>query len=246
MKLLTLGSSSRGNSYILKGENETLIIEAGVPLSLVKKALDFDLSSVVAVIVSHSHGDHLGYIRQYLQAGIPVLTGSETFEAKDLEEFRYLFREALPGKGYKIGGFRILAFDLAHDVSCLGYHINHPESGNILFLTDTFYCPYTFENLNHIMIEANYADDILDRNILAGHVHPAFRPRLMYTHMEIETTKGVLKANDLSQVNNIILIHLSDGNSDQDRFAREVREVTGKQVYIADKGLNISLNITPY
>jgi phosphoribosyl 1,2-cyclic phosphodiesterase len=196
--------------------------------------------------VSHSHGDHFGYIRQYLQAGIPVLTGSETFKAKDLEEFRYLFREALPGKGYKIGEFRILAFDLAHDVSCLGYHINHPESGNILFLTDTFYCPYTFENLNHIMIEANYADDVLERNILAGRVHPAFRPRLMYTHMELETTKGVLQSNDLSQVSNIILIHLSDGNSDQDRFKREIREATGKQVFIAEKGLQLDLNINPY
>jgi ribonuclease BN (tRNA processing enzyme) len=58
--------------------------------------------------------------------------------------------------------------------------------------------------------------------------------------------KGVLQSNDLSQVSNIILLHLSDGNSDQNRFAKEIREVTGKQVYVAEKGFEISLNKTPY
>ena len=35
------------------------------------------------------------------------------------------------------------------------------------------------------------------------------KPRLIQSHMEINTTKGILKANDLSGVNEIVLIHLS-------------------------------------
>lgn len=46
-----------------------------------------------------------------------------------------------------------------------------------------------------------------------------------------------LKANDLSKVREIWLLHLSDGNSDAERFKREVMELTGKPVYIAlEKG----------
>lgn len=246
MKLVVLGSSSRGNSYILKGRSETLIIEAGIKLSQVKEALDFDISPVAAVLVSHSHNDHAEFMEQYLQAGIPILAGKETFQSKDLQKYDYLFREVKPGHGYKIGNFKVVGFDLAHDVPCLGYHISHPESGNILFLTDTYYCPYTFQNLNHILIETNYAEDIVERAVLSGSLHPAVRPRLMYTHIELETAKKILKANDLSKVINIILIHLSDGNSNQERFVREIRELTGKAVYAADKGLEIEMNTEPY
>jgi ribonuclease BN (tRNA processing enzyme) len=55
-----------------------------------------------------------------------------------------------------------------------------------------------------------------------------------------------LKRNDLSQVNNIILIHLSDGSSNEARFIREVTEQTGKRVFAADKGIEVELSNMPY
>ena len=72
------------------------------------------------------------------------------------------------------------------------------------------------------------------------------RPRLLKSHMEIETTKGLLSANDLSQTQNIVLIHLSDGNSNERRFIDEVVRLTGKQVFAANKGLAINLSKVPY
>ena len=59
--------------------------------------------------------------------------------------------------------------------------------------------------------------------------------RVMKSHMSIETAKEFLRVNDLSQVREIWLIHLSDGNSDAERFKREVAELTGKMVFVADK-----------
>jgi len=71
MRFITLGSSSAGNGYLLRASNgETLIIEAGVKLSEVKKALDFDMSKIVGCIVSHQHKDHSGYLYDYQKAGI--------------------------------------------------------------------------------------------------------------------------------------------------------------------------------
>ena len=40
MKLKVLGSNSQGNCYLLEDDHECLIIEAGVPIREVKKALD--------------------------------------------------------------------------------------------------------------------------------------------------------------------------------------------------------------
>ena len=47
-------------------------------------------------------------------------------------------------------------------------------------------------------------------------------------------------------MNEIILIHLSEGNSDEDRFVSEVREVTHKETLAAKAGMSIELNVTPY
>ena len=43
--------------------------------------------------------------------------------------------------------------------------------------------------------------------------------------MEIDTTLEFLRANDLSKVNNIVLLHLSDGNSNVPDFQKRVKEL---------------------
>ena len=48
--------------------------------------------------------------------------------------------------------------------------------------------------------------------------------------------------NDLSNVANIVLLHLSSNNSDEHLFVSEVQKITGKAVYAAKPGLSITLN----
>jgi len=55
MLLNVIGSSSRGNGYVLHSDTEAVIIEAGCPLMEVKKVLNFNISKVVGVCISHAH-----------------------------------------------------------------------------------------------------------------------------------------------------------------------------------------------
>jgi len=64
--------------------------------------------------------------------------------------------------------------------------------------------------------------------------------------MSLQTCKKLLSENDLRGVSNIVLLHLSDGNSDAKKFLREVKEQTGKKVFIAEKGLELPLGETPF
>jgi phosphoribosyl 1,2-cyclic phosphodiesterase len=246
MRLIVLASGSTGNGYLLTSENETLLIEAGVKLSRVKKALHFNMSSIAGCIVSHRHKDHSGYIKEYMDMGITIIANSDVFAAHNIPLDDYRVKIIQDGHGYKVGGFKILPIPANHDVPCHAFIIDHFESGKVLFMTDTFMSEHSFPGLNHIILEANYADDILDDNIRNGRVHPSMRSRLMQTHMEISTCINVLKASDLTNIINIVLCHLSDGNSDEERFIREVREATGKQVYAAKKGMELNFNINPY
>jgi phosphoribosyl 1,2-cyclic phosphodiesterase len=145
------------------------------------------------------------------------------------------------------GGFQFKSFDVKHDAAePVGYIIKHAETGNVLFLTDTYYCEYSFSGLNNIIVEANYCQEIIDRQVELGVLHQKLRNRIISSHMSIDTCIDLLKANDLSQVNNIVLIHLSDNNSDAELFKRKAQEATGKTVHIADVNQVIDFNKNPF
>lgn len=245
MKLQCLGSSSSGNCYILEAANERLIIEAGIPLPEIKKALQWQLRSVAGCLVTHRHNDHSKYLKDVIACGIKVFALRDVFDAKEVRN-RAFCREIEPMHGYKIGGFKVLPLAVNHDVPCVGFLIEHQEMGRLLFVTDTMMFGYIVPGLNHIMIEANYADDIVERNIANGRLAPAMRSRLFESHLELGTTKQILRRQDLQHVHNIVLLHLSNGNSDEQRFIREVRIATGCTTYAATTGMTIELSDIPY
>lgn len=240
MELKVLGSSSKGNCYVLDNGNEALIIEAGIRFTEVKKALDFQINKVVGCLITHQHNDHAKYIKNMADNGFYVLALPEVLADKCVSGSRVIPLNL--GKGYKFGNFKVAPFPACHDVPCVGYLIDHPATGRIMFLTDSCICEYTFLGLNHVMIECNYSDRRLIESINAGRTLSSQRNRLLTSHMELETCKGILRANDLSNVSNVILLHLSENNGDEPEFISEIQKVTGKVVYVAKPGLTIPVD----
>lgn len=245
MKLTVLNSNSRGNCYILQNDTEALVIECGVRFAEVKKALDFNISKVVAVLVSHEHGDHAKAVNDALNAALPVCTSNGTIDALiakgQIKGSRLPI--AVPCKNtFQCGNFKIMPFDVQHDCAePYGFLIHHPETGYILFATDTYYIKYNFPNLSHILIECNYSAEILNENYREGKTIKHVRDRVIQSHMSLDACKELLRSNDLSQVRNIILLHLSSDNSDSEQFLKEIKGATGKRVFIAKKGLELEL-----
>ena len=75
--------------------------------------------------------------------------------------------------------------------------------------------------------------DILNENLKAGKVQGFRKKRIIQSHFNLENVKNFLVANDLSQVREIWLLHLSDQNSDAKQFKKEIMELTGKPVFVA-------------
>jgi len=249
MRLKIINSNSTGNAYILENDQEALLIECGVNFKLIKQALNFNLGKVVGCIVTHEHGDHSKGVYDALKTGLNVYSSAGTHAALGTLS-HHRAKVVNEGQEFRIGQFKIMPFEVKHDVQePFGYLINHPETGTVLFLTDSYYCEYNFlsAGLNNIIIEANYCQRILDKRVQDG-MNPKFlRDRVITSHMSIKTCKDTLASYDLSAVNNIVLIHLSDGNSDAKRFKREVEEQTGKIVHVAEAGLTIeNFHKTPF
>jgi phosphoribosyl 1,2-cyclic phosphodiesterase len=246
MKLKVIGTGSKGNAYILSNGDEALLIEAGVNIKEIKQALDFDYSKVVGCIVSHEHLDHCKSANDLMRLGIDVYTGAKTHQKINGD----VIHKAMPiasRETIKLGNFKIMAFDVKHDaVEPLGFLIEHPDCGKVLFLTDTYYCKYTFPGLNNIIIEANYSKEIIDKKFGPDSDKEFLRNRILKSHFSLANCKDMLKANDLRQVNNIVLIHLSDSNSDEKQFVKEVTELTYKNVCAAFNGMEIDFKKTPF
>jgi phosphoribosyl 1,2-cyclic phosphodiesterase len=247
MNLKIIGTGSKGNAYLLENEQEALLIECGVKVSEIKKALNFNLSKVVGCIVTHEHLDHCKAVNDVLNCGIKVYAShgtSKCFPANNTHRLPLILESK---SALKIGNFKILPFDIKHDAAePMGFLIEHPDCGRVLFLTDTYYCKYTFPGLNNIIIEANYSKEIIDRNFGADSGKEFLRNRILRSHFSLENCKEMLSMNDLSAVNNIVLIHLSDGNSNEAQFQKEVQDLTGKNVSVASNGMQLKFNKTPF
>ena len=217
-----------------------------MPFIKVKKALDFNLEKIRGVLISHEHADHAKYIKQYLEAGINCYVSEATNQALFGGKSQYNVKILREKEQKCIGGFLVKPFPLEHDCYNMGFLVHNFESGLVCYISDTQYCSYRFSGLNQALIEANYSDDIIDRKLLDGTANKFVRDRVLTYHMEFETTKAFLQANDLSKVANIVLLHLSMGNSNQDQFRKEVTALTGKPVFIAEPGLNILLDKQPF
>lgn len=245
MKLKIIGTGSKGNAYLLESNSgEVLLIECGVPVDKIKEALDFNLNKLVGCIMTHEHKDHSRSATELMKLGVDVYSSYKTHKVmNNLGSHRAKsFPESV---SILLGEFQVLSFDVKHDaVDPLGFLIHHKECGKVLFLTDTFFCGYTFTGLNNVIIEANYSKKIISQKY--SDEMEFLKDRILQSHMSLETCCSTLKANDLSQCNNIVLIHLSDTNSNELEFASTVAELTQKNVMVASNGMEINFNKTPF
>jgi phosphoribosyl 1,2-cyclic phosphodiesterase len=249
MELKILGSSSTGNCYVFDNGKEALIIECGVPFQDVKKAVNFNISRIVGCLVSHEHSDHAKYVQNFIDARIDVWMSKGTALAlslynpnsdKSADVLEY-------GISVNIANFNILPFKIQHDAAePFGFLIHHAEMGTVLFATDCNELPYTFNGLNNILIECNHSVRIAEDKLHRGMITEAQSVRTLRNHMSYETCMQTLLENDLSAVNNIVLIHLSDSNSNAVEFQQGIQEATRKTVCVANKGMVLNFNKTPF
>lgn len=232
IEIKSFGSSSAGNAYWVTDGATQLLLEAGIKFRDIQIGLDFRTSSIAGCLVSHEHGDHSKSVKDIMKAGIDVYASYGTFDALRLDG-HHRARPVKAKNPFTIGTWTILPFDIEHDVNePIGFLLANQAGEKLLFITDSFYCKYKFAGISHLMIECNFSLEILNQNIAEGRVPFAMKKRLMRSHFSLENVKDFLRANDLSKVQEIWLLHLSDTNSNAELFKHEIQSLTGKMVII--------------
>ena len=241
MRLKVLGSGSSGNCYMLENENEALIIEAGLPFMEVKKELDFNVIKIVGVLASHTHGDHAKYIGEYGKSGIPVWKPYNTdfYKSCDIKKYGTFEVRTFPNQN-KDRRWLHNNSD-GSECPCYGFHIKHPDMGSLVYATDTEYIRWRFNGVNHIMVEANYDMQFVNRE------EPNYEHRLR-GHMSLPTALDFISTNDNPALRNVVLIHLSDKSADSALFKQKAEETIkyGTDVFVAERGLEVYMNLCPF
>ena len=228
MRFESFYSGSTGNLYRVSDGNTRLLIECGVPIKKIRAALDFKLGEIAACLVTHSHLDHAKAAADIMKAGIDLYCTKGTAEALGLSGHRLHCIKA--GEQFAIDKYAILPFATEHDCNeSIGFLIaSGPEK--LLFATDTFYLKYRFTGLTAIAIECNWSKDTISPD-----TPKVVLDRLYSSHFSLENVVEFLKANDLSKVTSIHLLHLSSDNSDEKLFKQTIERLTGIPVYVAQK-----------
>jgi phosphoribosyl 1,2-cyclic phosphodiesterase len=232
INIKVLATGSTGNCYRVTDGSTPLLLECGIRYKAIQQALNFKVSEIKGCLVTHEHKDHCAGVTEVMKRGIPVCMSAGTAGAIDTDIYHPKVVRAK--EQFTIGTWNILPFDVQHDVSePMGFLMMNQAGEKLLFATDTYYIKYKFKGLTHLMVECNYSMDILNENIASGRVHKAMKNRLIRSHFSLENMKEFLHANDLSKLQSVHLLHLSDTNSNEQLFKEEVQKITGTVVHVA-------------
>ena len=105
-----------------------------------------------------------------------------------------------------------MAFQTEHDAAepC-GWLIRYDPTGETaVYATDTYYLRHTFPGVHYWIVECNYTESILQRQLEEGDLDGKLRTRLLTSHMSLRRLCDALEANDLTELRAIVLIHLSE------------------------------------
>lgn len=231
MRFRAHASASSGNLCSVQGRKGTLLIECGLSLGRIRRALGFLLSEVQGCLVTHHHGDHACSAEALLLCAIDVYASAATWAALGTGQ-HHRAQVVVALEAFVVGEFRVLPFDVRHDAEgALGYMVEDGGGDRLLFACDTAYVPYTFTGLTHIAVECNYSAELLR----AHNADPARAARVLRYHMGLERVLALLAANDLTAVREITLLHLSDRHGDGPAFKRAIEQATGKPVRVAPR-----------
>lgn len=236
LTLKTIGTGSTGNCHALNNNGEILLLDAGLPINVIKKGIDYKVSDVAGCVVTHVHSDHSKGVSKLRMMGIKVYRPYERFGGR-LPLGSFMVNPV----GMSVDGHWLHTNGDGSECPIYAFLIT-AEGKNILYLTDVEYSNYSFknQNLQTMILGCNYEDDA-EMDSVAKEFH------VRLGHASLSTIKEIVKVNKTPSLRHIILCHIS-ASADADRMRREVIDVAGAGVTVdvAVPGKTYNLEDTPF
>ena len=232
MDIKVIASGSTGNATKISDGATSLLLDAGVSVNKLFAGSGFAVSDAHGCFITHEHGDHSCAAKPIAKLGVNVYASAGTFDKLNVSGHR--FRIVKPLEAVTVGTFGVMPFDVTHDAAePLGFLVKSNATGEkLVYFSDTAYVKYTFTGITHLVAECNHGEAELRQSVRSGAIEAELAKRIARSHMSLERLVDFVETNDKSRLKQVYLIHLSDGNSDADRFKREIQGASGAEVYV--------------
>jgi len=255
IELVSIGSSSSGNSYLIKANGTNILLDLGLSATKIVKAIDqcgLAPEDIDAVLITHEHIDHVRSVRTIAKkcpnasfyASRGTMAGCDGFVHVADERCVCVGRR----DSMQIGEAEIRCFGLSHDANePIGYSLSLGDE-QLTVVTDTgIITEEIFEEMcgaDMLVFEANHEEELL-----------MFGPYPYNVKMRIKSdvghlsnvTSGQVLARMLSEhkkpgtVPTIMLAHLSDKNNTPYQARMTIEDILRENGYKRDEHYYITI-----
>ena len=253
VRFMSFSSGSCGNCYYFGDEENGILIDAGVSLRRLKKALEangLSFDSFGAVLVTHDHLDHIRHLGSFCKKLLkPVYATSvlhralarHTFTSDHIAPCRRILPEE--GAGL-VCGMEVRHFVVPHDATqTVGYAISY-KGCKFVIMTDlgrmTDEAVAYARQADTVVLESNYDMDML----MGGPYTYDLKMRIVQGngHLSNDECAAAIRRFWHPGLKNIFLCHLSENNNTPELAGRCARAA------LAERGVpegTVSLRCLP-
>lgn len=220
MKICTLASSSSGNSTYIETKNYKILIDIGRTKKYIVeklKEINVDYHDIDYVFLTHTHDDHTKSLHTFFK-GIKatlVVTQKMLLELNDISDIENIIvYEDDP----QIVGLDIKTFVMSHDVADVRAFLINDGDSSLIYITDTGYINSKYfkemKGKTAYYIESNH-----DIEMLRHGPYPRWLQERVLSdegHLSNKFTGIYLSKLINENTKDIILLHLSDKNNNED------------------------------
>ena len=222
MKVVTLASSSKGNSTLIYTDKTKILIDAGLLLSEIElklTALNILPGEINAILLTHEHSDHIKGIGPFMRkyhTPLYVHNLGMVSAIKKLGNINENLVIPFYDKPFMVGEFKITSFNLPHDAHhCVGYSIEKDDK-KVSIATDFGHTNVdivkNLYNSRLVILESNHDEKMLLQN---QNYSSLLKSRILGKNGHLSNVVAAKLVCDLANnnVKQVLLAHLSEENN---------------------------------
>jgi phosphoribosyl 1,2-cyclic phosphodiesterase len=175
LAVTSLGSGSAGNALLVRTAGATLLVDCGVGVRRILRALDavgLAMADVDALLISHEHSDHIRELPRFVMQGTVVLSTRGSARAANVPA--QLWVETRAEQPVRLGDVEVVAIPVCHDATDPCGFLIRTGAGSVTVVTDLG-CPAAaaveaIAESRLVVLEANHDEAMLRRGPYPQHL----------------------------------------------------------------------------
>lgn len=221
MKAVVLASGSEGNSTFFSSRDVHILLDIGKNAKYIKEKIieiGEDPKKIDAIIISHTHDDHVSALKVFLKNNHPKVYITEKMYY-DLDFLKEYDNVVIYDDDFYVGSIEIKTIRTSHDVTDSRNFVLNDGAESLVYLTDTGYLNRkyfaTLKNKDYYLFESNH-----DIEMLMNGPYPKWlKQRVLGTlgHLSNKDSSFYLTKLVGDKTKKVVLLHLSQKNNTEEK-----------------------------